>query len=205
MATRMDEQGGGAAASNASTGSPDLGSARSDYGSLAYGGRLDNQGLESGVVGASAGGVVEALSGAVDAISGATQSLPTPKVLKPLPHAVADYAMAGTLMAAPWLFGFSDNKTATANSVISGAAVLGLSLMTRYPLGAAKVIPFPVHGVVETLAAVMNTAAPWLMGFSRHKSATSTHVAAGLATLAVVALTDYRAAEPDGGNGTGGA
>jgi len=203
MATRIDEQGGGAAASDAGADGPDFGSARSDYGSLAYGGRLDRQGLESS--GASAGGVVEALSGAVDAISGATESLPTPKVLKPLPHAVVDYAMAGTLMAAPWLFGFSDNKTATANSVISGAAVLGLSLMTHYPLGAAKVIPFPVHGVVETLAAVMNTAAPWLMGFSRHRSATSTHVAAGLATLAVVALTDYRAAEPGGGNGTGSA
>lgn len=200
MATRIDEQGGGAAGEG--EGGPDFGSARSDYGGLAYGGGLDNQGLESGGGGAGAG-VLEALSGAADAISGATESLPTPKVLKPTPHAVIDYAMAGTLMAAPWLFGFSDNKTATANSVVSGVAVLGLSLMTRYPLGAAKVVPFPVHGVVETLAAVMNTAAPWLMGFSRHKSATRTHVAAGLATLAVVALTDYRAAEPGGGSGGG--
>jgi len=203
MSTPMNEQGGGAAGSAGGSDGPNFGSARSDYGSLAYGGGLDNQGLEGG--GASAGGVVEALSGAVDAISGATESLPTPKVIKPLPHAAIDYAMAGTLMAAPWLFGFSDNKTATANSVISGAAVLGLSLMTRYPLGAAKVVPFPVHGVVETLAAVMNTAAPWLMGFSRDKRATNTHLFAGLATLAVVALTDYRAAEPDGGNGGGGA
>ncbi|HLL76027.1 MAG TPA: SPW repeat protein [Pyrinomonadaceae bacterium] len=199
MATRMDEQAGGAGGTTAGGDGADFGSARSDYGGLAYGGRLDKQGLESG--GGSGAGVVEALSSAVDAISGATESLPTPKVIKPTPHAVVDYAMAGTLMAAPWLFGFSDNKTATANSVISGAAVLGLSLMTRYPLGAAKLVPFPVHGVVETLAAVMNTAAPWLMGFSRNKRATSTHVAAGLATLAVVALTDYRAAEPGGGNG----
>jgi hypothetical protein len=203
MSTRTDEQGGGAAGASPGAEGPNFGSARSDYGGLAYGGRLDNQGLEGGGA-SSAGGVVEALSGAVDAIAGATESLPTPKVLKPVPHAVVDYAMAGTLMAAPWLFGFSDNKVARANSVISGAAVLGLSLMTRYPLGAAKLVPFPVHGVLETMAAVMNTAAPWLMGFSRHKRATSTHVAAGLATLAVVALTDYRAAEPGGGNGGGG-
>ena len=200
MATRIDEQGGGA--TEQAAGAENFGSARSDYGSLAYGGQLDNQGLESGGRG-PASGVPEALSSASEAISGATESLPTPKVLKPTPHAVLDYAMAGTLMAAPWLFGFSDNKAARANSVISGAAVLGLSLMTRYPLGAAKLIPFPVHGVIETLAAAVNTAAPWLMCFSRDKRATGTHVAAGLATLAVVALTDYRAAQPDGGNGGG--
>ena len=199
MATRIDEQAGGASGASAGAGAQDFGSARSDYGSLAYGGRLDGEGLESG--GGTGGGVMEALSGAVDATSGAIESLPTPKVLKPTPHAVIDYAMAGTLMAAPWLFGFSDNKTARANSVISGAAVLGLSLMTRYPLGAAKLVPFRVHGVVETMAAVMNTAAPWLMGFSRNKRATGAHVAAGLATLAVVALTDYRAAGPDGDGG----
>jgi hypothetical protein len=199
MATRIDEQGGGATGQAAAAEVENFGSARSDYGGLAYGGRLDRQGSESG--GTSGAGVLGALSGAVTAISDATESLPTPKVIKPTPHGVLDYAVAGTLMAAPWLFGFSDNKTARANSVISGAAVLGLSLMTRYPLGAAKLIPFPVHGVVETLAAAMTTAAPWLMGFSRNKRATSTHVAAGVATLAVVALTDYRAAEPGGGNG----
>ncbi len=134
-------------------------------------------------------------SALMEAFDSMNEALDSVKVLKPLPHAVADYAMAGTLMAAPWLFGFSDNKTATANSVASGVAILGLSLMTRYPLGAAKVISFPTHGVIETVAAAFNTAAPWLMGFSRNKSAKWTHVLAGLGTLAVVAMTDYRAAE----------
>ena len=125
------------------------------------------------------------------------------KVLKPLPHAVIDYAMAGMLMAAPWLFGFSRNRKATANAVASGAAVLGLSLMTRYPLGLMKVIPFPVHGVVETIAAVMTAAAPWTLGFSRDESAKWTHVMSGLGTLAVVAVTDYQAAEREENDGGG--
>ena len=125
------------------------------------------------------------------------------KVLKPLPHGVIDYAMAGMLMAAPWLFGFSRNRKATANAVASGAAVLGLSLMTRYPLGVMKVIPFPVHGVVETIAAVMTAAAPWTLGFSRDESAKWTHVMSGLGTLAVVAVTDYQAAEREENDGGG--
>ena len=115
------------------------------------------------------------------------------KKLQPLPHAVMDYAWAGAMIAAPWLFGFNKNKTATINSLASGGAILGLSLMTDYPLGAVKKIPFPTHGVIETVAGIATAAAPWLMGFSRNKRATWTHVISGLATLGVVALTDYRA------------
>lgn len=127
------------------------------------------------------------------------------KVLKPLPHAVVDYAMAGALMASPWLFGFSRNRKATANAVASGAAVLGLSLMTRYPLGVLKVIPFPIHGIIETVAAVMTAAAPWTLGFARDERAKLTHLVSGLGTLAVVAVTDYKAAEREEDNDGSGA
>ena len=157
-------------------------------------------GLAHGGRGAGDGGVLATMESAIESFGGEEM-----KVLKPLPHGVIDYAMAGTLMAAPWLFGFSRNKKATANAVTSGAAILGLSLMTRYPLGAVKMVPFPVHGVIETVAGVMTAAAPWLMGFSRNRSAKLTHVLSGLGTLAVVAMTDYRAAEAGGGAGaTGG-
>jgi hypothetical protein len=115
--------------------------------------------------------------------------------LKPLPHAVIDYVFAAKMMAAPWLFGFSRNKAATMSSIGSGAAILELSLMTRYPLGAVKLIPFPTHGVIEASAGIFNIAAPWLMGFAGNKRAKWLHVISGLSTLAVVAMTDYQAAE----------
>jgi hypothetical protein len=117
------------------------------------------------------------------------------KPLKPLPHAVIDYVFAAKMMAAPCLFGFRRNKAATMSSVGSGAAILGLSLMTRYPLGAVKLIPFPTHGFIETAAGIFNIAAPWLMGFAGNKRAKWLHVLSGLSTLAVVAMTDYQAAE----------
>jgi hypothetical protein len=117
------------------------------------------------------------------------------KMLKPLPHAVIDYAWAGTMMAAPWLFGFSRNRKATTNAVVSGAGILALSLMTKYPLGAVKVVSFPTHGAIEAAAGVATVAAPWLMGFSRNRRARWTHLLSGLGTLMVVAMTDYRAAE----------
>jgi len=114
-----------------------------------------------------------------------------------------DYAWAAGMIAAPWLCGFSKNRTATINSVASGGAILGLSLMTDYPLGAAKLISFPTHGVIEAVAGAATATAPWLMGFSRNKSATWAHVASGLATLAVVAMTDYRAQAQRGKRGAG--
>ena len=116
------------------------------------------------------------------------------KILKPLPHSVIDYLWAGTMMAAPWLFGFSKNKKATINCVSSGAGILGMSLMTRYPLGAVKLIPFPTHGIIEALAGGLTAADPWILGFSENKRARLTHLIAGLSTLAVVAMTDYQAA-----------
>ena len=137
------------------------------------------------------------------ASDGVSSLLPTAKVLKPLPHAVMGYAWAGTMIAAPWLFGFSRNRKATTNAVVSGLGILGLSLFTRYPLGAVRAISFPVHGVIETAAGAMTATAPWLMGFSRNRKATLTHVLSGLGTLAIVALTDYQAAEADGGGGSG--
>ena len=117
------------------------------------------------------------------------------KLLKPTPHAVIDYLWAGTMMAAPWLFGFRKNRVATINAVASGGTILALSLLTRYPLGAVKLISFPTHGVIETIAGAATATAPWLMGFSDNRCATWTHVASGLGTFAVVAMTDYQAAE----------
>lgn len=136
-----------------------------------------------------------ASQGLVEQVSAALSQPGAMKVLKPLPHAVVDYAWAGTMMAAPWLFGFSRNKKATTNAVVSGAGILALSLMTKYPLGAVKVVPFPTHGVIETVAGVATAAAPWLMGFSRNRSAKWTHLLSGLGTLMVVAMTDYKAAD----------
>lgn len=116
------------------------------------------------------------------------------KVLDPMEHGVIDYASAGSMMLSPWLFGFRGNKRAKISAIGSGAAILGLSLMTRYPLGVFKLISFPTHGVIETVAGIMTAAAPWTMGFSHDKSACRTHLLSGLGTLAVVAMTDYQAA-----------
>ena len=47
-------------------------------------------------------------------------------------HMLVDFALAVVLIAAPFLFGFSDNGTATAFFIVAGAAHLLITVGTRF-------------------------------------------------------------------------
>jgi hypothetical protein len=72
---------------------------------------------------------------------------------------------------------------------------LGMSLLTAYPLGLAKIIPFTAHGVLELGVAVALTLSPWLFGFSHEDAARSFFIIAGVGLSLVVLVTNYRAAD----------
>ena len=121
------------------------------------------------------------------------------KILQPRTHAILDYGLAALFLLAPTLFDFS--ATAATLSYVSGIAYIGASLLTKYPLGAIKLIPFPLHGVLESIMAAGWIVAPWLAGFADVPAARNFFVAAGIALLAVVSITDYRASESLGRHG----
>lgn len=73
------------------------------------------------------------------------------KVLNPTVHGVLDYVLALAFLLAPGLVGFGE--TAANLSTVIGVVYLGASLLTQYPLGAIKMIPFPVHGAIESILA----------------------------------------------------
>jgi hypothetical protein len=118
-------------------------------------------------------------------------------MLAPLWHAVLDYGLAILFLIAPALFGF---ESAAARSLAHaiGATYIVASLVTRYPLGLLKLLPFPAHGVLETLAALGWLVLPYLAGFAGDRAARNFFVATAIALLAVVSITDYRAAQPGG-------
>lgn len=115
------------------------------------------------------------------------------KVLSPKTHAILDYMLAILFILSPMLFGFGG--VAATWAYLIGIAYLAVSLLTQYPLGALKLIPFPVHGVLESVMAAVWIIMPWLFGFANIAAARNFFIIAGIALLLVAFLTDYKAAE----------
>ena len=64
----------------------------------------------------------------------ASTALPT-GIIKSIPvqaHVVVDYLLAALLIASPFLFGFSDDGTATAFFIVLGVAHLLITIATRF-------------------------------------------------------------------------
>src|SRR5690606_29916491 len=86
---------------------------------------------------------------------------------QPYPHAVLDYITGILLLVSPWVFQFQDISIIARNTmVIIGLFIILLSLLTAYPLGLIKAIPFKTHGVIETVGAIFLLISPWLLGYA---------------------------------------
>jgi hypothetical protein len=106
-------------------------------------------------------------------------------------HAIADYAVGGLLIIVALAVGGS-NK-AVAAGVVVGAVVLAVSMLTKYPLGVVKVLPFTVHSAGDYLAAALLVLSPFVLNF--HNSdigLTAVYIVAGIAVLAVSLVTNYQ-------------
>jgi SPW repeat-containing protein len=81
-------------------------------------------------------------------------------------HAPLDYIVGAALIAAPWIFQFSEHKAATVFPIVLGIGLIAYSLFTNYELGVWKVAPMAVHNVIDVVAGAVLAASPWLFGFA---------------------------------------
>lgn len=105
--------------------------------------------------------------------------------------AVLDYGDGAALLALPVLLKF-DPASALASRVIGGMT-LGTSLLTRYPISAAKVLPIQAHAAADYGAAAL-----LLLGAAvspGKPAARWAHVLIGGMLLAGSLITDYEEAE----------
>jgi hypothetical protein len=106
-------------------------------------------------------------------------------------HAVADYAVGGLLIIVALAVGGSNGAVAT--GVVVGAVVLLVSMLTKYPLGVVKVLPFTVHSAGDYLAAALLVLAPFVLNFhSGDGGLTAFYIVGGIAVLAVSLITNYQ-------------
>ena len=81
-------------------------------------------------------------------------------------HAPLDYIVGAALIAAPWIFQFSDVTAATVVSIVLGIGLIAYSLFTNYELGVWKVAPMAVHNLIDIVAGAVLALSPWIFGFA---------------------------------------
>jgi hypothetical protein len=104
-------------------------------------------------------------------------------------HAPLDYIVGAALIAAPWIFQFSEHSTATIVPIGLGIGLIAYSLFTKYELGVWKVAPMAVHNVFDIAAGTVLAASPWIFGFADESANVwLPHLIVGLAAI-VLGLT----------------
>lgn len=81
-------------------------------------------------------------------------------------HGILDYLVGALLIATPWLLGFEDNTLITWIPVILGGSTLFYSLFTNYEPGLIKLLPMPLHLIIDFLSGLLLAASPWLFDFA---------------------------------------
>lgn len=112
-----------------------------------------------------------------------------PKVIDARKHGIIDYCHAAFFLGMAYMCRKSEPRAALA-ALFTGSFVLVQSLLTDYPLGVKKVIPFRVHGQMETAFAASSFMVPKVFGFS-DSSAASVFRANSFVEGAVVGATDF--------------
>jgi hypothetical protein len=99
-------------------------------------------------------------------------------------HAPLDYIVGAALIAAPWIFQFSEHTAATVVPVVLGIGLIAYSLITDYELGVWKVAPMAVHNLIDIVAGTVLAVSPFLFGFSDESANVWVpHVIVGLAAV----------------------
>ena len=108
-------------------------------------------------------------------------------ILSTRAHGVIDYLTGALLILAPYLFGFASGGVEQLLPQILGLAILGMSLITRYELSVAKIIPLGVHLAVDFAGGLLLAVSPWLFGFA--EIVWWPHLLIGLMEIVVAAVT----------------
>lgn len=110
-------------------------------------------------------------------------------------HAASEPFLVALLIAAPFLFGFSDESAPTALSIVAGIVILIVSMSTQWKLSLVKVIPVEVHAMLDLGLGAFLIASPFIFGFSDIGSATAFFIVFGVLEILATLATAWRGAK----------
>lgn len=112
-----------------------------------------------------------------------------PKVIDARTHGIIDYCQAAFFFGMA-IFCARRNRPAAKAALATGAFLLAESLLTDYPLGAKKAIPFEMHGRLDTGFTASSFVVPAWFGFSGTAAAEVFKIN-GFVEGLVVGMTDW--------------
>ncbi len=115
------------------------------------------------------------------------------RILDARVHGILDLALVVIFLLGPLVYGLGGSPAAIA--FLLAAVHLIVTLLTRFPMGLAKVIPFWVHGLIELFVGVFLVILPTIAGYAPGSPARRFYTVVGAAILVIWVLTDYRARE----------
>lgn len=112
-----------------------------------------------------------------------------PKVIDARTHGIIDYCQAAFFFGMA-IFCARRNRRAATAALATGAIILTESLLTDYPMGAKKSIPFETHGRLDAGLTASSFTIPQLFGFTGTPEAQVFKIN-GFVEGMVVGMTDW--------------
>jgi hypothetical protein len=111
-------------------------------------------------------------------------------------HVLIEYGVAVLMIVAPFLFSF-DATAAELASVLFGAGILVLAVLTDAPTGIARSLPAASHVVLDYVLGLCFIVAPFVLGFAGDDdAATAFFIILGIGYVLLAVLTRYRSPKP---------
>jgi SPW repeat len=113
-------------------------------------------------------------------------------------HAALEPLIALVIIAAPWIFRFSNTGSATAICVVVGIVMLLVGSMTDWRMSLVRLIPLRMHLTGDLLLGAVLILSPLIFGFADEGGPTRFMVIAGVLELMTALMTrwDRTEAEP---------
>jgi hypothetical protein len=113
-------------------------------------------------------------------------------------HAALEPLIALVIIAAPWIFQFSETTAATVICVIVGVTMLLVGSITDWRLSLVRLIPLRMHLMGDFALGAVLILSPLIFGFSDEGGPTRFMVIAGVLELMAALMTrwDRTEAEP---------
>jgi hypothetical protein len=117
--------------------------------------------------------------------------LPLARVIPQDVHSIGDYLMSAAYFASAVV---ARTRRARSMGLLLGCGVAGVSLTTDYRLSLMKLLPIETHEVLDHVSGLKAASAPFALGYiNKDPIASAIQIAAGLGTIALSLVTDYRA------------